>query len=93
VGEAAAAAPADVIVHTVRPTGSVGKEIVAEIESGGYDLLILGARGHASARKSSASVNAHVHFHSKGPAAFEQPARVHDRKGEGVGFRKLGHLL
>jgi nucleotide-binding universal stress UspA family protein len=46
VGEAAAAAPADVIVHTVRRTGSVGKEIVAEIESGGYDLIILGARGH-----------------------------------------------
>jgi hypothetical protein len=39
VGEAAAA-PADVIVHTVRRTGSVGEEIVAEIESRGYDLVI-----------------------------------------------------
>jgi nucleotide-binding universal stress UspA family protein len=45
VGEAAAAAPADVIVHTVHRTGSVGEEIVAEIESGGYDLVILGSRG------------------------------------------------
>jgi len=64
--EAAAAAPDGVIVHTVQRTGHAGPEIVAEIESGSYDLVVLGSRGRG--RISSeilGSVNAFVHFHTK----------------------------
>lgn len=74
-------------MHTVHRTDSVGKEIVAEIKSGGYDLVVLGSRDHG--RISSeilGSVNAHVHLHSKVPLLSIPPARVRIRKGEGVGF-------
>jgi len=57
-----------VIVHTVQRHGHAGPEIVAEIESGSYDLVALGSRGRG--RVSSeilGSVNAFVHFHTKIP--------------------------
>jgi nucleotide-binding universal stress UspA family protein len=66
--EAEAAAPDGLAVRTVQRTGHVGEEVVAEIEAGGYDLVVLGSRGHG--RISSellGSVNAYVHFHSRVP--------------------------
>jgi nucleotide-binding universal stress UspA family protein len=66
--EAEAAAPHGLTVRTVQRSGHVGEEVVSEIESGGYDLVVLGSRGHG--RISSGilgSVNAHVHFHAKVP--------------------------
>jgi nucleotide-binding universal stress UspA family protein len=66
--EAEAGAPAGISVHTVQRSGHVGEEVVAEIEAGGYDLLVLGSRGLG--RISSGilgSVNAHVHFHARIP--------------------------
>lgn len=66
--EAKASAPTGITVNTVQRSGHVGEEVVAEIQSGGYDLLVLGSRGHG--RISSGilgSVNAHVHFHARIP--------------------------
>jgi nucleotide-binding universal stress UspA family protein len=41
---------------------------VAEIESGDYDLVVLGSRGHGRlATEILGSVNNHVHYHSKVP--------------------------
>jgi nucleotide-binding universal stress UspA family protein len=41
---------------------------VAEIESGDYDLVVLGSRGHGRlATEILGSVNNHVHFHSNVP--------------------------
>ena len=68
LAEAAASAPRDVVVHTISRTGNAGREMVAELESGDYDLVVLGSRGHG--RISSeilGSVNAYVHFHSTVP--------------------------
>jgi nucleotide-binding universal stress UspA family protein len=77
--EAEAAAPDGLIVHTVRRSGHVGEEIVAEIESGRYDLVVLGSRGHGRiTTEILGSVNAHIHFHAKVPTltvdAPESPA-------------------
>ena len=48
--------------------GHVGDEIVAEIESGDYDLVVLGSRGHGRlATEILGSVNNHVHYHSNVP--------------------------
>jgi nucleotide-binding universal stress UspA family protein len=61
-------APEGVSVQTMKREGQVGEEIVAEISSGAYDLLVLGSRGHG--RVSSeilGSVNAHVHYHARIP--------------------------
>ncbi len=66
--EATATAPAGLTVRKVERSGHIGEEIVAEIESGGYDLVVLGSRGHG--RLSSellGSANAYVHFHSRVP--------------------------
>jgi nucleotide-binding universal stress UspA family protein len=66
--EAAATAPEGVAVRAVERSGHIGAEIVAEIESGGYDLVVLGSRGHG--RLSSellGSANGYVHFHSLVP--------------------------
>src|SRR5246500_599854 len=67
--EAKAAAPAALTVRTVERTGHVGDEIVEEIESGHYDPVVLGSRGHGRlTTEILGSVNNHVHYHSDVPA-------------------------
>jgi nucleotide-binding universal stress UspA family protein len=66
--EARAAAPGGLTVRTVERKGHVGDEIVAEIESGDYDLVVLGSRGHGRlTTEILGSVNNHVHYHSNVP--------------------------
>jgi nucleotide-binding universal stress UspA family protein len=66
--EARAAAPDGLTVRAVERKGHVGDEIVAEIESGDYDLVVLGSRGHGRlATEILGSVNNHVHYHSNVP--------------------------
>jgi nucleotide-binding universal stress UspA family protein len=66
--EAKAAAPADLTVRTVQRQGHVGDEIVVEIESGHYDLVVLGSRGHGRlTTEILGSVNNHVHYHTDVP--------------------------
>ncbi len=66
--EAASTAPDDVNVHRVTRSGHIGEEIVAEIESGGYDLVVLGSRGRGKlTTELFGSANAYVHFHSRIP--------------------------
>ena len=43
--EGAATASNGLTVHTVTRSGHIGEEIVAQIEAGGYDLVVLGSRG------------------------------------------------
>jgi len=46
----------------------VGDEIVDEIQSGHYDLVVLGSRGHGRlTTEILGSVNNHVHYHSDVP--------------------------
>ena len=66
--EAASTAPNDLKVHTVTRSGHIGEEIVAEIESGGYDLVVLGSRGRGRLTSELfGSANGYVHFHSRIP--------------------------
>jgi nucleotide-binding universal stress UspA family protein len=66
--EAVNAAPDDVTVHHVERSGHVGEEIVRELKAHGYDLIVLGSRGHGRAASNVlGSVNGFVHFHSKTP--------------------------
>jgi nucleotide-binding universal stress UspA family protein len=66
--EAKATAPEGLTVRTVERNGHVGDEIVAEIESGHYDLVVLGSRGHGRlTTEILGSVNNHVHYHSNVP--------------------------
>ena len=66
--EGASLAPADLSVHTVTRSGHIGEQIVAEIEAGGYDLVVLGSRGRGRlASELFGSANAYVHFHSRIP--------------------------
>jgi nucleotide-binding universal stress UspA family protein len=66
--EAASTAPTELKVHTVTRSGHIGEEIVAEIEAGGYDLVVLGSRGHGRLTSELfGSANAYVHFHSRIP--------------------------
>jgi nucleotide-binding universal stress UspA family protein len=68
VREAASTAPNDVNAHTVTRSGHIGEEIVAEIEAGGYDLVVLGSRGRGRLTSELfGSANAYVHFHSRIP--------------------------
>ncbi len=68
VKEAAASLPEDVIARTLRRIGRAGEEIVAELDRGGYDLVVLGSRGRGAAREGLlGSVNGYVHFHSHVP--------------------------
>lgn len=65
---AAASVPDDVAVRTVQRSGHPGTEIVHELESGRYDLVVLGSRGRGAARAGLlGSVNGSVHFHSSVP--------------------------
>jgi len=66
--EARTAAPTDLTVRTIERNGHVGDEIVSEIESGHYDLIVLGSRGHGRlTTEILGSVNNHVHYHSNVP--------------------------
>jgi nucleotide-binding universal stress UspA family protein len=68
LAEANAAIPDDVIAHRVHRNGHAGPEIVAELERGGYDLVVLGSRGRGRAQEGLlGSVNAYVHYHSPVP--------------------------
>ena len=68
VGEGASTAPAELNVRRVTRSGDVGEEIVAEIEAGGYDLVVLGSRGRGRVTSELfGSANAYVHFHSRIP--------------------------
>ncbi len=66
--EAAELVPDDVLVHRVQRGGHVGPEIVAELERGHYDLVVLGTRGRGRAQESLlGSVNGYLHFHAHVP--------------------------
>jgi nucleotide-binding universal stress UspA family protein len=66
--EGASTAPNELNVHSVTRSGHVGEEIVAEIEAGGYDLVVLGSRGRGRlASELFGSANGYVHFHSRVP--------------------------
>lgn len=80
--EAAEAAPADVIVHTVERSGRVGEQIVEEINTRPYDLVVLGSRGHGRiASRLLDSVNEYVYFHTKTPLlSIEAPAAPRRRR-------------
>jgi len=63
---AVAAAPDDVIVHHVERSGSVGEELVRELEEREYDLIVLGSRGRGRLETNVfGSVNAYVHYHTR----------------------------
>jgi nucleotide-binding universal stress UspA family protein len=66
--EGASMAPNESKVHTVTRSGHIGEEIVAEIEAGGYDLVVLGSRGRGRLTSELfGSANGYVHFHSRIP--------------------------
>ena len=68
LNDAAALVPADVIAHRVQRSGHAGPEILAEIELGGYDLVVLGSRGRGRAQEGLlGSVNLYLHFHARVP--------------------------
>lgn len=63
--DARAALPHDVAAQTIQHSGHPGEEIVAELERGGYDLVVLGSRGRGRTLANLlGSVNTHVHYHS-----------------------------
>jgi nucleotide-binding universal stress UspA family protein len=65
---AAASVPDDVVVHTVQRSGRAGPQVVEELATGGYDLLVLGTRGRGRAQEGLlGSVNGYAHFHAKVP--------------------------
>jgi nucleotide-binding universal stress UspA family protein len=66
--DAVAAVPEEVEVHTVLRTGHASHEIVDELRSGNYDLVVLGSRGRSATRAGVlGSVNGAVHFHTNVP--------------------------
>jgi nucleotide-binding universal stress UspA family protein len=65
---AADAIPDDVIPRRVLRRGHGGREIVKELDAGGYDLVLLGSRGRGRAQEGFfGSVNGYLHFHSRVP--------------------------
>lgn len=77
--EAKAAAPAGLKVRTLERNGHVGEEIVSEIETGRYDLVVLGSRGHGRlTTEILGSVNNHVHYHSNVPTLTVDTAEAAD---------------
>ena len=56
--------------------------IVAEIQSGGYDLVVRGSRGRGRANSEIlGSVNAHVHYRVKVPRLTIDPAEPSEENG------------
>ena len=85
--EARSAAPDGLTVRVIERKGHVGNEIVYEIESGDYDLVVLGSRGHGRvATEILGSVNNHVHYHSNVPTLTVDTAEADgsDRRAEGT---------
>jgi len=85
--EARSAAPDGLTVRVIERKGHVGNEIVDEIESGDYDLVVLGSRGHGRvATEILGSVNNHVHYHSNVPTLTVDTAEADgsDRQAEGA---------
>jgi nucleotide-binding universal stress UspA family protein len=65
---ARASVPEGVDVHTVLRTGHASHEVVDELRSGDYDLVVLGSRGRSATRAGIlGSVNGAVHFHTNVP--------------------------
>ena len=65
---AAGTVPDDVIAHTVQASGHVGRELLKELERGGYDLIVLGSRSRSRAQEGLlGSVNGFIHFHARVP--------------------------
>lgn len=65
---AAAATPDEVIPRRVLRRGHAGREIVNELESGAYDLVVVGSRRRGRAQEGLlGSVNGYLHFHSRVP--------------------------
>jgi nucleotide-binding universal stress UspA family protein len=68
VREGASTAPTELNVRTTTRSGHSGEQIVAEIDTGGYDLVVLGSRGRGRlTTELFGSANAYVHFHSRIP--------------------------
>jgi nucleotide-binding universal stress UspA family protein len=66
--DALASVPDDIDAHTVLRTGHASHEIVDELRSGDYDLVVLGSRGRSATRAGIlGSVNGAVHFHTSVP--------------------------
>lgn len=72
--EAKEAVPNELSVRTVQRLGHAGEEIVAELDRGGYDLVVLGSRRRGRVVEGLfGSVNGYVHFHSRA-AVLSVPA-------------------
>lgn len=68
LADAATTVPDDVLLRTVQRYGHPGSEVVRELETGRYDLVVLGSRGRGPARSGLlGSVNGSVHYHSSVP--------------------------
>jgi nucleotide-binding universal stress UspA family protein len=64
--DAVEAVPADLPVTTILKHGKAGEQIVAQVDSGGHDLLVMGSRGRGRlAANLFGSVAAYVHYHSR----------------------------
>ena len=86
--EGASTAPSELNVHKVTRSGHIGEEIVAEIEAGGYDLVVLGSRGRGTlVTDHFGSATAYVHFHSRIPLL---PISGDESNSDVVGEEALG---
>jgi nucleotide-binding universal stress UspA family protein len=66
--DASASLPDDVSAQRVQHRGHAGHEILKELQSGGYDLIVLGSRGRNRAEESLlGSVNGYIHYHGHVP--------------------------
>ena len=73
--EAVDALPSELGVQHVLRHGHAAEEIVAQLEEGGHDLLVMGSRGRGRlASEVLGSVSAAVHFHAHVPVLTVPPA-------------------
>ncbi|MCW3008830.1 MAG: universal stress protein [Solirubrobacterales bacterium] len=74
VNQAVHAVPENVAAHGIIRLGQAGSEIVAQIEEGGHDLVVLGSRGRGRvAAGLLGSVVGDVHFATKVSLLVVQP--------------------